>query len=284
MYCPNCGTANQAGAEKCVNCGQPLPKLSPTGEPIPAAVTENSSRPANWPSNQPPFRPGQPGSQYSYTPGPEYQQPYSGGYGAGQAYGQPPVGAAPPYYNYSIPADRVGVARTDAGFWPRLGAYIIDHIIVGILLLIVTGIPLFIWGVDFINKYQGQLLPTCDPNANGYSNVACNKVLTDILLNQGGLGSFFGLFSLALALGVLVYTLYYTLQTARGTTIGKRVFGLRVVNEEGNPPGFGRALLRTTIGYTISGLFLGLGFLWIAFDPQHQGWHDKIARTYVVRE
>jgi uncharacterized RDD family membrane protein YckC len=27
----------------------------------------------------------------------------------------------------------------------------------------------------------------------------------------------------------------------------------------------------------------GLGFIWIAFDPDHQAWHDKIAGTAVVR-
>jgi uncharacterized RDD family membrane protein YckC len=27
----------------------------------------------------------------------------------------------------------------------------------------------------------------------------------------------------------------------------------------------------------------GLGFFWIAFDPDHQAWHDKIAGTVVVR-
>jgi uncharacterized RDD family membrane protein YckC len=27
----------------------------------------------------------------------------------------------------------------------------------------------------------------------------------------------------------------------------------------------------------------GLGFIWIAFDREKQGWHDKIAGTVVVR-
>ncbi len=29
---------------------------------------------------------------------------------------------------------------------------------------------------------------------------------------------------------------------------------------------------------------LSLGFIWIAFDSKRQGWHDKIAGTYVVRK
>ena len=30
------------------------------------------------------------------------------------------------------------------------------------------------------------------------------------------------------------------------------------------------------------GLFLDLGYLWAAWDPQKQGWHDKIAGTFVI--
>lgn len=36
-------------------------------------------------------------------------------------------------------------------------------------------------------------------------------------------------------------------------------------------------------GYFLSTIFLFLGFLWIAFDGRKQGWHDKIARTVVIK-
>ena len=36
------------------------------------------------------------------------------------------------------------------------------------------------------------------------------------------------------------------------------------------------------LGYFISFLPLGLGFLWIAFDERKQGWHDKLAGTVVI--
>ena len=29
---------------------------------------------------------------------------------------------------------------------------------------------------------------------------------------------------------------------------------------------------------------LGVGFLWVAFDPRKQGWHDKMAGTLVIRK
>jgi uncharacterized RDD family membrane protein YckC len=32
----------------------------------------------------------------------------------------------------------------------------------------------------------------------------------------------------------------------------------------------------------VSGLALSIGFLWIEFDKKRQGWHDKLAGTYVI--
>ena len=34
----------------------------------------------------------------------------------------------------------------------------------------------------------------------------------------------------------------------------------------------------------ISGLIFSLGFIWVAFDGKRQGWHDKLAGTYVIEE
>ena len=41
--------------------------------------------------------------------------------------------------------------------------------------------------------------------------------------------------------------------------------------------------MREVVGKFISGLVLNLGYLWVIWDGQKQGWHDKIADTYVVR-
>jgi hypothetical protein len=59
--------------------------------------------------------------------------------------------------------------------------------------------------------------------------------------------------------------------------------GIKVISSDGSPVSWGQAVLRY-IGYIISGLVFALGFIWIAFDAQRQGWHDKIAKTYVVRK
>lgn len=47
-------------------------------------------------------------------------------------------------------------------------------------------------------------------------------------------------------------------------------------------PSFGQLLVRY-LGYFVSTIPLGLGLLWVAFDPRKQGWHDKLAGTVVVR-
>jgi len=70
---------------------------------------------------------------------------------------------------------------------------------------------------------------------------------------------------------------------ARGTTPGKNALGLRVVKESGIAAGFGAMLCREWIGKALSSLVFGLGFLWILFDKDRQGWHDKLGTTYVVQ-
>jgi len=37
------------------------------------------------------------------------------------------------------------------------------------------------------------------------------------------------------------------------------------------------------IGTFVSGIALGLGYLWIIWDPKHEAWQDKIATTKVIK-
>lgn len=67
-----------------------------------------------------------------------------------------------------------------------------------------------------------------------------------------------------------------------GTTPGKLLLELRVVDARtGGRPSWPRAIVRY-IGYFVSALPLGLGFLWMLFDRRKQTWHDKLARTRVI--
>ena len=36
------------------------------------------------------------------------------------------------------------------------------------------------------------------------------------------------------------------------------------------------------LGSFLSAIVVGLGFIWVVFDPERQSWHDKIAGTVVV--
>jgi len=68
----------------------------------------------------------------------------------------------------------------------------------------------------------------------------------------------------------------------RGSTIGGIVFGLKVVRLDDRPIDWGTAVVRALACF-LSLLFAGLGFIWVAFDPEKQSWHDKIAGTTVVK-
>jgi uncharacterized RDD family membrane protein YckC len=84
-------------------------------------------------------------------------------------------------------------------------------------------------------------------------------------------------------LGFLVALAYFAGMWAwRQTTVGGIVLGLKVVREDGQDLSFPVALVRCLFaGFSILVLFLG--FFWIAWDREKQGWHDKIAGTVVVK-
>ena len=81
----------------------------------------------------------------------------------------------------------------------------------------------------------------------------------------------------------LVFLLgYFILPTIIwGRTPGKWVAGIVVVDSDGRTPG-PAAIPREMIGKLVSFLAAGIGIIWLIFDPKRQGWHDKIAGTYVV--
>ncbi len=67
-------------------------------------------------------------------------------------------------------------------------------------------------------------------------------------------------------------------------TPGKRLLRVLIVDATtGKPLGTRQCVVRY-LGYFVSLLPLGLGYLWIAFDARKQGWHDKLGRSVVVFE
>jgi uncharacterized RDD family membrane protein YckC len=66
------------------------------------------------------------------------------------------------------------------------------------------------------------------------------------------------------------------------STIGKKLLGMKVVDENYQRITPVKALIRFAISY-FSMAILCLGYVWIIFDDKKQGWHDKAAGTYVIR-
>ena len=70
----------------------------------------------------------------------------------------------------------------------------------------------------------------------------------------------------------------------RSATPGKMAISARIVDAKtGGRPSTGQ-LIGRYFAYILSSLPLGLGFFWIGWDKQKQGWHDKLAGTAVVRK
>lgn len=65
-------------------------------------------------------------------------------------------------------------------------------------------------------------------------------------------------------------------------TLGKRVFGLVVVDTDGERISFGRASLRHFCKL-LSIMSLGLGFLLVLMHERRQALHDQLAGTFVLR-
>jgi uncharacterized RDD family membrane protein YckC len=132
-----------------------------------------------------------------------------------------------------------------AGFWARVGAALIDTILVSFLT-----IPLvrMIYGSD--DAISGLLF-------HGPADVLISFVLP--------------------AVAVVAFWV------ARGATPGKMAISAQVVDAlTGNKPSVGQSIGRY-LGYYVSTIPLGLGLLWVGIDPKKQGWHDKLAGTVVIR-
>ena len=68
--------------------------------------------------------------------------------------------------------------------------------------------------------------------------------------------------------------------TRGGQTIGMRAWRLRVVRVDGAALRWPQALLRFGVAL-VSLAALGIGFVWMLFDPQKRTWHDIASRSTV---
>jgi len=133
-----------------------------------------------------------------------------------------------------------------AGFWIRFWASVIDSVLISLIMM-----PLLVavFGWDYF----------------GSPRLAGNGPL-DYTLSWG-----------VPTLAIILFWVY------KSSSPGKMFFSACIVDAKtGRDPSPRQCVVRY-LGYFVSLLPLGLGFLWIAFDRRKQGWHDKLAGTVVVR-
>src|SRR3954471_13184285 len=152
----------------------------------------------------------------------------------------------PPSAHVSDVSDKSPDDFEYAGFWMRLGAYLIDVVI---LLVITIPLSLAVYGSAYFRPDKGILAGPADA-----------------FISWG--------------LPLLFTILFWRFKSA---TPGKMALSLKIVDAETlQPISWGKSIGRY-LGYFVSALVIFLGFFWIGWDARKQGWHDKIAGTLVIR-
>jgi uncharacterized RDD family membrane protein YckC len=149
-----------------------------------------------------------------------------------------------------------------AGFVSRMMAFVIDTVITVFVIVAVTWFFSVTVSVFQLSTTWDYLLARVPQLERWFSWIY--NPLTGSLVAIGYLYLYHALFI-----------------TVVGQTPGKLLMGLRVLTTGGARVTFWRASLRFA-GYFISMFILFLGFAWVLVDDRRQGWHDKIAGTYVV--
>jgi uncharacterized RDD family membrane protein YckC len=165
---------------------------------------------------------------------------------------------------FPVPAPATGRYAL-AGWWSRVGAAIVDGIIVGIGALLI----LLLFGSVFSIGFFAS--------------------------NEAGVLSLIVGLMLAFAAIAIVALLYAPLLMAHtnGKTLGRMAMGIRVVRDKGQPMTFGFAMLREVVvkallfGFVASITF-GLAWLadvlWPLWDDENRALHDFVVDTRVVRD
>ena len=150
---------------------------------------------------------------------------------------------------------------TYAGFWIRLVARLLDGLIIGIPFSILFGL----FGAF------GALFANSSSSSNQNAQQAAVAVF-------GGAFLILWLCAIVVSFG---YWIYFWGST--GQTLGMRLLRLRIVGAStGGSIGYGRAVIRLLMTF-VNTWACYIGWIWVAFDPRKQGWHDKVANSVVIQ-
>ena len=146
------------------------------------------------------------------------------------------------------------IALEFAGFWRRLGAFVIDLFVLGAAASFLTPFHWFGFGNFF------DLTTFIDFPILALPFVAIANPIS------------------AMFSGVYFVALW----AWHGQTLGMTITAIKLIRTDGADVDTGHSITRL-LGLVVAALPLFLGLLWIVFDERNQGWHDKIASTYVVK-
>ena len=192
------------------------------------------------------------------------QDPYGQQPGYGQdPYGQDPYGQAPAYGQgqYGSPYGQPGGSWTFAHWGKRVGAFIIDQLVV-----MVAMIP-YIIGVAM----------------GGASMESTTDPVTGAVDTTGPSGIALTLIILGVVLGIAAFIWNSCIKQGRtGYSIGKGVLGIKLIKlDTGQPIGAGMSFLRQLL-HIVDQLPCYLGYLWPLWDWKRQTFADKILSTVVI--
>ncbi len=138
-------------------------------------------------------------------------------------------------------------------FWVRLGAHLIDSFVIEtaavVLILVILGASFwFRWSVGQELKFDAVWIQF-----------------------------------LVVFFRVLLALAYFVIGTAKyGTTVGKRLFRVYVVSFDTAQPISWAQSWRRCLGYLVSYLPFGVGFVMVAFQTERRAMHDLIAGTVCI--
>ncbi|HEY1389134.1 MAG TPA: RDD family protein [Ktedonobacterales bacterium] len=157
----------------------------------------------------------------------------------------------------AIQASHPHTTHAHAGFISRAIAFVLDLVVMSVAVLAAVALLQALLGFFTLYGLIGQRVVQSSP----FREIV---VVVTALIGVG----------VAVGYPVVFWVLL-------GQTPGKLLMGVRIARTNGQRLTIGRALLRY-LGYWLSAIPLGLGFFWVLVDDQRQGWHDKLADTYVI--
>lgn len=113
-----------------------------------------------------------------------------------------------------------------------------------------------------------------------FSTSVINLLVDFLTINEALLTQVVDLLKLGIQLTLPV--LYFIISTGLfDRTPGKALMGLRVIRSNGSPMTLWRATIRFVFKLLVTATAF-LGYLWVLVDNKRRGWHDILARTYVI--